>query len=98
MSLQRLWSTLTVLSWLAGCAAGPHVEPPSAALDEDAFRDHVRILASDDFEGRKPAFVDDLAGLVCRNTGRYMREFLARDRDVERLVALAHANDLVRPL
>jgi len=44
------------LGWallLAGCQGHP-VERPSAALDEDAFREHLRILASDEFQGRRP--------------------------------------------
>ncbi len=45
--------SLALLALSVGCA-GRHVEPPSTALDEVAFREHVRILASDDFEGRKP--------------------------------------------
>ena len=42
-----------MIAVLGGCA-GRHVEPLSTALDEEAFREHVRILASDDFQGRKP--------------------------------------------
>lgn len=38
---------------VAGCAGHP-VEWPSAALDEDAFRTHVRTLASQEFQGRRP--------------------------------------------
>jgi Zn-dependent M28 family amino/carboxypeptidase len=37
---------------LASCAG--HSGPlPSTDIDESAFRDHVRVLASDDFEGRR---------------------------------------------
>ena len=39
---------------LAGCAAQPKLPPPSTDIDETAYRDHVRMLASDEFEGRKP--------------------------------------------
>ncbi len=39
---------------LAGCAAQPKLPPPSTDIDETAYRDHVRTLASDEFEGRKP--------------------------------------------
>ncbi len=56
MSLQRFRVTLNslmILTFLGGCVSH-HVEPLSTALDEEAFREHVRILASDDFEGRKP--------------------------------------------
>jgi len=38
---------------LAACAAQRR-PPPSTDIDEDAFREHVRTLASDAFEGRKP--------------------------------------------
>jgi Zn-dependent M28 family amino/carboxypeptidase len=40
---------------LSACAGSGHkLPPPSTDIDETAFRDHVRVLASDDFEGRKP--------------------------------------------
>jgi Zn-dependent M28 family amino/carboxypeptidase len=55
----RIWgywgvmaSTCLLLSACAG--AGHRPLPPSTDIDETAFRDHVRALASDDFEGRKP--------------------------------------------
>lgn len=38
---------------LAACA-GRTVPPPSADIDEAGLRDAIRILASDEFEGRKP--------------------------------------------
>jgi len=38
---------------LAACA-GHKTPPPSTDIDETGFRDDVRVLASDDFEGRKP--------------------------------------------
>jgi Zn-dependent M28 family amino/carboxypeptidase len=38
---------------LAACA-GHKAPPPSTDIDEIRFRDDVRVLASDDFEGRKP--------------------------------------------
>jgi Zn-dependent M28 family amino/carboxypeptidase len=38
---------------LAACA-GHKAPPPSTDIDENRFRDDVRVLASDDFEGRKP--------------------------------------------
>jgi Zn-dependent M28 family amino/carboxypeptidase len=38
---------------LAACAAH-RPPPPSTDIDEEAFRDYVRTLASDAFEGRKP--------------------------------------------
>jgi Zn-dependent M28 family amino/carboxypeptidase len=39
---------------LTACATHPAVPPPSTDIDETVFREHVRVLASDDFEGRKP--------------------------------------------
>src|ERR1700684_4379740 len=39
---------------LAACTAHPRLPPPSTHIDETAFCDRVRVLASDDFEGRKP--------------------------------------------
>jgi Zn-dependent M28 family amino/carboxypeptidase len=39
---------------LAACAGSPRLPPPSTDIDESVFRDGVRVLASDDFEGRKP--------------------------------------------
>jgi Zn-dependent M28 family amino/carboxypeptidase len=38
---------------LAGCTMHPK-ELPSTDIDDTAFADHVRVLASDDFLGRKP--------------------------------------------
>ena len=38
---------------LCACA-GHNPPPPSAEIDETGYRDGVRILASDDFEGRRP--------------------------------------------
>jgi Zn-dependent M28 family amino/carboxypeptidase len=39
---------------LLGACAGHKAPPPSTDIDETGFRDDVRVLASDDFEGRKP--------------------------------------------
>jgi Zn-dependent M28 family amino/carboxypeptidase len=41
------------LALLAACT-GIKPPPPSSDIDETGFRDDVRILASDDFEGRRP--------------------------------------------
>lgn len=42
------------LGWtLSGCSGTPKV-PPSTDIDETLYRDGVRVLASDDFEGRRP--------------------------------------------
>src|ERR1700675_3379509 len=54
----RYWSHWGVLALpgllLAACAVKPKLPPPSTDIDEAVFRTHVRMLASDDFEGRKP--------------------------------------------
>jgi len=49
-----LWAAcLAVL--LGGCSSGQHrAAPPSAEIDETGFRDDVRVLASDQYEGRRP--------------------------------------------
>jgi Zn-dependent M28 family amino/carboxypeptidase len=39
---------------LGGCAGGQRTPPPSTEIDETGYRDAVRVLASDDFEGRAP--------------------------------------------
>jgi Zn-dependent M28 family amino/carboxypeptidase len=39
---------------LAACAGHPRLPPPSTDIDETVYRAHVRLLASDDYEGRKP--------------------------------------------
>lgn len=46
-------SALSFIVALCGCNTQPKV-PPSTDIDETVYRDGVRILASDDFEGRKP--------------------------------------------
>src|ERR1700676_4172499 len=54
----RFWSPWGVFALpglvLAACAVKPKLPPPSTDIDEAVFRTHVRMLASDDFEGRKP--------------------------------------------
>jgi hypothetical protein len=42
-----------VLAFVASCTTH-RTPPPSADIDETGFRNDVRLLASDDFEGRKP--------------------------------------------
>lgn len=53
----RFWVRLPALAvcaaWLGACA-GYKTPPPSAEIDETGYRDGVRVLASDDFEGRRP--------------------------------------------
>jgi Zn-dependent M28 family amino/carboxypeptidase len=39
---------------LTACAGHPRLPPPSTDIDETAYRNHVRVLAADDYEGRKP--------------------------------------------
>jgi Zn-dependent M28 family amino/carboxypeptidase len=55
--MRRLERVLVVLAFLGsslpGCTMHPK-EPPSTAIDDTAFGDNVRVLASDDFLGRKP--------------------------------------------
>jgi Zn-dependent M28 family amino/carboxypeptidase len=49
----RATSACCVLGLLTACA-GHKGPPPSTEIDETGFRDDVRVLASDDFEGRRP--------------------------------------------
>jgi Zn-dependent M28 family amino/carboxypeptidase len=54
----RIWGHRGILTGavllLTACAAHPRLPPPSTDIDETAYRNHLRVLASDDFEGRKP--------------------------------------------
>ena len=54
----RIWARYAFLATagllLAACASHNRIPPPSTDIDETAYRDHMRVLASDDFEGRKP--------------------------------------------
>ncbi len=55
MRIQARWSVLAPLGvLLAACSTTPKVPPPATDIDETAFREHLRVLASDEFEGRKP--------------------------------------------
>jgi Zn-dependent M28 family amino/carboxypeptidase len=56
MRIRGYWGVLASAGLLlSACAgAGRKVPPPSTDIDETAYRNHVRVLASDDFEGRKP--------------------------------------------
>ncbi|HEX3847236.1 MAG TPA: M28 family peptidase, partial [Steroidobacteraceae bacterium] len=40
--------------WLAACSWQPRPPPPSNDIDEGVYREALGVLASDDFEGRKP--------------------------------------------
>jgi Zn-dependent M28 family amino/carboxypeptidase len=60
MRIRGSWAVLASLSLLLGsCESGPKYAPPSAEIDEGVFRDDVRVLASDAFEGRKPGTVGE---------------------------------------
>jgi Zn-dependent M28 family amino/carboxypeptidase len=45
---------LGCLALLGGCAASHKVPPPSTEIDDSVLRNDIRLLASDEFEGRKP--------------------------------------------
>jgi Zn-dependent M28 family amino/carboxypeptidase len=45
--------------WLLAACAGHVGPPPSTAIEEAGFRNAVRTLSSDDFEGRKPGTVGE---------------------------------------
>ncbi len=54
MTVRRLLLVLTVAGLLPGCSFRPKEPPPTTDIDDTAYGDHVRVLASDDFQGRKP--------------------------------------------
>lgn len=54
MRVSRLLLLLTVAGLLPGCNLRPKEPPPSTDIDDTAYGDLVRVLASDDFQGRKP--------------------------------------------
>jgi Zn-dependent M28 family amino/carboxypeptidase len=55
MRILRLWLGVACIAWLLpGCTVHPKIAPPSTDIDDAAYRDDVRVLASDDFLGRKP--------------------------------------------
>jgi Zn-dependent M28 family amino/carboxypeptidase len=43
-----------LLAGLGACSAAPRRGPPAADLEENAFRNAVRSLADDEYEGRRP--------------------------------------------
>jgi Zn-dependent M28 family amino/carboxypeptidase len=54
MRIDRLGVVLALAGgMLAGCTVAPK-ELPSSEIDDTAYAEHVRVLASDDFQGRKP--------------------------------------------
>jgi Zn-dependent M28 family amino/carboxypeptidase len=54
MRVRRLFLVLTLAALLPGCNLRPKEPPPTTDIDDTAYGDHVRVLASDDFQGRKP--------------------------------------------
>ena len=54
---------------MSGCSMRPKEPPPSTDIDDTAFGNHVRVLASDDFLGRKPgtAGEDKTVGYLIEN-------------------------------
>ncbi|HEX3397007.1 MAG TPA: M28 family peptidase [Steroidobacteraceae bacterium] len=53
MQLKRVLPIL-IVALLPACSMRPKEPPPSTDIDDVAYGDHVRVLASDDFQGRKP--------------------------------------------
>ncbi|HEX3914833.1 MAG TPA: M28 family peptidase [Steroidobacteraceae bacterium] len=54
MLVRRFLLISALVAALPGCTVHPKGPPPSTDIDDTAFADHVRVLASDDFLGRKP--------------------------------------------
>jgi Zn-dependent M28 family amino/carboxypeptidase len=54
MRIERFGVLLALWWTLPGCTVSPPKEPPSTDIDDVAYADHVRMLASDEFLGRKP--------------------------------------------
>ena len=54
---------------LSGCSVNTKEPPPSTDIDDTAFAEHVRVLASDEFQGRKPgtAGEDKTVGYLVEN-------------------------------
>jgi Zn-dependent M28 family amino/carboxypeptidase len=48
------WRVLAAAGLVLSACGGHRLPPPSTDIDEAVFRNHMRVLASDDFEGRKP--------------------------------------------
>lgn len=45
---------LVVIALVAACSGSPRRGPPSTDIEENGFRSAVRLLSSDDFDGRRP--------------------------------------------
>lgn len=54
MQFRGLWTVWVCACLLLTACADHRVPPPSTDIDENSYRDHLRVLSSDDFEGRKP--------------------------------------------
>jgi Zn-dependent M28 family amino/carboxypeptidase len=54
MKVRRVLLILTIVGLLPGCTPHPKEPPPTTDIDDTAYGDLVRVLASDDFQGRKP--------------------------------------------
>jgi hypothetical protein len=54
MRIPGYWGVLAAFGCLLAACGGHRLPPPSTDIDENAFRSHLRMLASDGFEGRKP--------------------------------------------
>jgi Zn-dependent M28 family amino/carboxypeptidase len=54
MQIRGLRCVLACAGLLLTACAGHRLPPPPTDIDENAYRDHLRVLASDDFGGRKP--------------------------------------------
>src|SRR5580704_11150535 len=54
MRVRLFLLVLTAVGLLPGCSVHPKEPPPTTDVDDTAYADLVRVLASDDFQGRKP--------------------------------------------
>ncbi|HMH29216.1 MAG TPA: M28 family peptidase [Steroidobacteraceae bacterium] len=54
MTIRRLLLILALGGVLPGCSVHPKEPPPTTDIDDTAYGDLVRVLASDDFLGRRP--------------------------------------------
>jgi len=54
MQIRGLGCVWACVGLLLTACADHRVPPPPTDIDENAYRDHLRVLASDDFGGRKP--------------------------------------------